>query len=313
MDFFNHPYYVTIKNINCVFGAWPYQAQWKNTVCRCVITILFIIQLAGQMICFVVYIHDEESLIELIVAFLTAIFLICKFVNNMLKMTKLLESIKENQNMCTKKEEKHILDEEAQKGRIFVHGYLFFTYTTLGIYVLEPLTTCFANIIFYSNYTLPHIYPVPIHWYIVDMDKNFLPIWGLESICVVAIITSGLASDSSFFVFLQHARGLFILVQYQFRNLPNGKDLQARWNIHGNLRKTNDVQYDYYIMCIKHHKRAICELSREHVCLVFWHGNWNDGTTSKLHSIPADIPIEFNSEISKTGAVCRLSSRAYFF
>lgn len=39
-------------------------------------------------------------------------------------MMKLLESIKENQNMYTKEEEKHILDEEAQKGRLFVHGYL---------------------------------------------------------------------------------------------------------------------------------------------------------------------------------------------
>ncbi|KAK0179440.1 hypothetical protein PV327_005192 [Microctonus hyperodae] len=216
MDFFNHPYYATMMNINRVIGAWPYQARWKNTAYRCITLILAIVQLAGQMICLVVYIRDDESIILLIPAFLTAIFSIFKWMNNMLKMetfTKLLESIKENQNMYTKKEEKHIFDEYAQEGRLIVRGYLVLTYCTIGSYVAEPLVSCFINIILYSNYTLPHVYPVPIHWYIVDMDKNFHPIWEFESICIVSIMTYSLATDSSFFILLQHARGLFVLVQ----------------------------------------------------------------------------------------------------
>lgn len=47
------------------------------------------------------------------------------------------------------------------------------------------------------------------------------------------------------------------MFRYQLKNLPNADDWQKNWNYNGKSSKVNDIQYDYYVMCIKNHKRAI--------------------------------------------------------
>lgn len=43
----------------------------------------------------------------------------------------------------------------------------------------------------------------------------------------------------------------------QLENLPSKQYLENNWNFTKEFRKTNDIQHDYFVMCIKNHKRAI--------------------------------------------------------
>lgn len=69
------------------------------------------------------------------------------------------------------------------------------------------------NFILHLNETVPNKFPVPIDWYIIDMEKNFYPLLCYQSICVLAVISISVANDSMFIVFLQHACALFSIVQ----------------------------------------------------------------------------------------------------
>lgn len=48
-----------------------------------------------------------------------------------------------------------------------------------------------------------------------------------------------------------------LIFRHQLKNLLSKADLEKEWDIHGKFRRTNNIQYDYYMMCIKNHKRAI--------------------------------------------------------
>ncbi|KAK0172384.1 hypothetical protein PV328_005708 [Microctonus aethiopoides] len=95
-------------------------------VCRTVSIILLIIHLTGQIICFLLNFHDKKAVIEIIMIFLSGLYCLVKYLNNIIHlrtMTKLLESMKENQAVFMKGKEKQILDKHAHNGKLFVHGY----------------------------------------------------------------------------------------------------------------------------------------------------------------------------------------------
>ncbi|KAK0164123.1 hypothetical protein PV328_002784 [Microctonus aethiopoides] len=127
----------------------------------------------------------------------------------------------------------------------------------INMKTVEPLIPKWINFILQSNETIPNKYPVPIYWYIIDMDDNFYSILSYEAICIVAILTITVANDTMFIVFLQHACALFDIAGHQLENLPAENKLEKMEIFNDKSKTINDTQYEYYVMCIKSHKRAI--------------------------------------------------------
>ncbi|KAK0074549.1 hypothetical protein PV326_012351, partial [Microctonus aethiopoides] len=260
MDFFDHSYYVTGKNFTRLMGRWPYQEQWESRICSFVLILVCVSQYVVQVIGVITYFDNKEVVLESVTPFMIVIFCTSKYINsivNLKTMIKLLDCLKENWNLYTTVEEKRILNEHALIGQYIIYGYVVFVYATTVVFITEPLMPKLINFILHLNETVPNKFPVPINWYIIDMEKNFYPLLCYQSICVLAVISISVANDSMFIVFLQHACALFSIVQHQLKNLLSKTDLEKEWNFHGKFRRTNNIQYDYYMMCIKNHKRAI--------------------------------------------------------
>ncbi|KAK0076435.1 hypothetical protein PV325_005369, partial [Microctonus aethiopoides] len=214
----------------------------------------------GMVLGVIVYFDDKETVLESITPFMIDVLVASKYINaivNVKTMIKLLNRIKENCLIFTNEKEKSILNEYSHIGQFITYGYIVGVYSTTLVFITEPLIPKWINFILQSNETIPNKYPVPIYWYVTDMEENFYPILCYESICIVAIVTITVANDSMFIIFLQHACALFAIVGRQLENLPRKKYLEDNWEYSDKFRKTNDIQYDYYVMCIKNHKRAI--------------------------------------------------------
>ncbi|KAK0071863.1 hypothetical protein PV326_000726 [Microctonus aethiopoides] len=260
MDFFDHPYYRTGKNVTRLIGRWPYQKYWESRICSFVTIFLCTSQFIAEVLGVIIYGNDKEIILESITPFMIDVVVAVKYVNAMLNLKtimKLLDRLKEDWAIFTNEEDKHILNEYASTGQLIIYGYIVVVYVTTMVFITEPLMPKWINFIFHLNETVPNKYPVPIYWYKINMEKHFYFILCYESICIVTILTITVANDSMFIVFLQHACALFAVVGRQLENLPSRKNLENNWEYSDKFRKTNDIQYDYYVMCIKNHKRAI--------------------------------------------------------
>ncbi|KAK0182760.1 hypothetical protein PV327_000861 [Microctonus hyperodae] len=259
MNFFNHSHYVAGKNFTRAIGQWPYQHRWESRICGFVIVFLVTSQFIAEVIGVIVYIDDKEIVLESVTPFMTAVFCGSKYINAMLNvktMKKLLNCLEEDSSIYTSKDEIRILNEYAHVGQFLIYGYALSIYVATIVFMTEPLLPKWINFIFHLNETVPNRYPVPIDWYIIDMKKNFYPLFCYESLCYLAMLTITVANDSMFIIFLQHACALFAVVQYQLENLLRRQDWEKELES-GKFRKISDVQYNYYMMCIKKHKRAI--------------------------------------------------------
>ncbi|KAK0164122.1 hypothetical protein PV328_002783 [Microctonus aethiopoides] len=260
MEFFDQPYYRTGKNVTRLIGRWPYQKRWESKIYSFVIVILFNTQVIGQILGLIVYFDDNEIILELISPFMIDIIMSAKFLNfiiNIKTMKKLLDRLKENCSLQTKEEEKNILDEYAYSGQLIVYGYIIAVYITTSVFIIEPLISKWINLVLQLNETVLNKYPVTIYYYEIDMEKNFTLIFCYESLCIFAILTITVANDSMFIIFLQHACGLFTVVGHQLKNLPKNYNLNKVSNNDKGSTQTKDIHYDYYIMCIQNHKRAV--------------------------------------------------------
>ncbi|KAK0164125.1 hypothetical protein PV328_002786 [Microctonus aethiopoides] len=285
MDLFNHPYYRASKNVTRLIGRWPYQKYWESRICSLITIFLSTSQFVAKILCVIVNSDDKEAIVESITPFMIDVVVGVKYANAVFNLktvsffanfklnyfyvflyenelaesqiTKLLERLKEDWTIFTNEKEKRILNEYAYIGQLVVYGYIAVVYATLTMFLTEPLMPKWINFILQLNETVPNKFPVPIYWYKVDMEKNFYPILCYESICITIIMTITAANDSMFIVLLQHACALFAVVGRQLENLPSKKDLEDNWNHNKESRKTDDIQYDHYIICIKNHKRAI--------------------------------------------------------
>ncbi|KAK0080718.1 hypothetical protein PV326_008015, partial [Microctonus aethiopoides] len=166
----------------------------------------------GMVLGVIVYFDDKETVLESITPFMIDVLVASKYINAIV-------------NVKT----------------------VFGVYSTTLVFITEPLIPKWINFILQSNETIPNKYPVPIYWYVTDMEENFYPILCYESICIVAIVTITVANDSMFIIFLQHACALFAIVGRQLENLPRKKYLEDNWEYSDKFRKTNDIQYDYYV------------------------------------------------------------------
>ncbi|KAK0182188.1 hypothetical protein PV327_000350 [Microctonus hyperodae] len=260
MNFFDHPYYRAAKNVSRIIGRWPYQKQWEIKICSFITIFLSTSQFIAKILSVIVNSDDKEVIIESITPFMIDIVVAVKYANavfNLNTIIKLLERLKEDWSIYTNEKEKRILDDYAHTGQLVVYGYIVIVYATVVMFLTEPFIPKWINFILQLNETVPNRFPVPIYWYKVDMEKNFYPILCYESICITIILSITAANDSMFIILLQDACALFAVVGSQLENLPSKKDLQDNWKHDAKSRKTGDIQYDHYIMCIKNHKRAI--------------------------------------------------------
>ncbi|KAK0086050.1 hypothetical protein PV325_003987 [Microctonus aethiopoides] len=253
MNFFNHSHYIAGKNFTRAIGQWPYQRRWESRICGFVIVFLVTSQLIAEVIGVIVYIDDKEIVLESVTPFMTIVFCGSKYINAMLNvktMKKLLNRLEEDWIIYTDKDEIRILNEYAHVGQFLTYGYALGVYLTVVMFMIELLWPKWINFVFHLNETIPNKYPIPIDWYLIDMEQNFYPLICYEFICCFAILTLTVANDSMFIIFLQHACALFAVAQYQLNNLLSRQDLEKELE-NGKFRTTNDVQYNYYMIFAK--------------------------------------------------------------
>ncbi|KAK0081781.1 hypothetical protein PV325_011573 [Microctonus aethiopoides] len=232
------------------------------TPCRVTAGLLYIISMDTFSVILGVITHfdDKQVVLESIAPFMIDIFCTAKYINailNLKTMTKLLEHLKEDWAMYTSEEEKRILNSHAHTGQFVIYGYVVFVYLATVVFLTEPLLAKGINLILHSNETIENKYAVPINWGIINMERNYYPLYFYQLVCVITIITITVANDSMFIIFLQHACGLFAIVQYQLENLVHKNDLNNMWGHSRNYMRPDNIQHDFYMKCIKNHKRAI--------------------------------------------------------
>lgn len=101
MDFFDHPYYRTGKNVTRLIGRWPYQKYWESRICSFITIFLCTSQFIAEVIkskflndinvmCIfnilqifgvIIYGNDKEIILESITPFMIDVVVAVKYIN----------------------------------------------------------------------------------------------------------------------------------------------------------------------------------------------------------------------------------------
>ncbi|KAK0074201.1 hypothetical protein PV326_012651, partial [Microctonus aethiopoides] len=168
-------------------------------------------------------------------------------------MMELLEMIKSDWLIVNTKQTNEIIHRYAEAGRKISLSY-FVTITPRVLDILNPL-----------NESRPFIYIFSTN-YMVDPVKYYTPIIIHQCIGATIVISSGIATDSTYSVYAHHACGIFATVKHQLNNTPYFE--KSVDNITTNKNKISEQLID----CIKRHKRAIWfsnTMESAHVGLMF--------------------------------------------
>ncbi|XP_070165801.1 odorant receptor 13a [Polyergus mexicanus] len=250
MDFFDSRNYRVNKILLSVVGQWPYQSSKTSYIIVIVIATIacsqFLMKLCGMFS----YIHDMDIVIECLTPIMIDILSITKVVNSILcvnEMRALLDQIRDDFRSLRNSRDIEILQKCADSGRKFSTIYIYTLYTLMVIFMLTPLPSLIFRTANETARPLLHIVE-----YYVDMDKYYFPILIHGYLTVAICVTSIVATDAIFVIFVQHVCGLFIVTGSRIE-----RALQEKYFTDANLPITEDKAYRNMIQCVHDHRAAI--------------------------------------------------------
>ncbi|XP_029673300.1 odorant receptor 9a-like [Formica exsecta] len=250
MDFFDSRNYKVNKILLSAIGQWPYQSPKMSYIIVIVIATIACSQLLTKLCGMFSYIHDMDIVIECLTPIMIDISGITKIMNSMLcvnKMRTLLGRIRDDFYLLSNSRDIEILRKCADSGRKFSTIYIYAMYTVTVIFMLTPLPPLIFHVA--NETTRPLLHRVE---YYVDMDKYYFPILIHGYLTVVICVTSIIATDAIFLIFVQHVCGLFIITGSRIQ-----RALQEKYLTDANLPITDDKAYRNMILCIQDHRAAI--------------------------------------------------------
>ncbi|KAL0111620.1 hypothetical protein PUN28_013066 [Cardiocondyla obscurior] len=251
MDFFDGHNYRVNKILLSAVGQWPYQSSRTSQVIRIVIVTVVCSQFLAKLCGMYAYIHDMDIVIECLVPIMVDVSGMTKIMNSILcinEIRELLEQIRNDFCSLRNSNDIKILQKYADSGKRSSTVYASVLYTMTVVFMLVPFQPLILRVA--NATTRPMLHRVE---YFVDMDKYYFPILFHGYFTAVICVTSIVASDAMFVIFVQHACGLFIITSSRIEQAIREVCLTAD----ANLPIMKDNAYQNMIQCVRDHRAAI--------------------------------------------------------
>ncbi|XP_034938382.1 uncharacterized protein [Chelonus insularis] len=189
----------------------------------------------------IVYFDDKNRVLESIPPLITDTIGVIR---------ELFEQMKENWFIYTGKVEQDILHSYSNYAKKFCYGYVGLGYTTTALFLIEPILPRVLASLMNLNETIPIRYATPVYWYGFDIEEHYYYLVPLSNLGVIFILVSNSTMDILFITLMQHAAAL-----YMMENVPTETNMDNENNDGDDYLE--NIQYKYYVKCIKSHIRAI--------------------------------------------------------
>nr|WGO81764.1 olfactory receptor 88 [Microplitis mediator] len=242
-------------------GQWPQQDRTSKT-CTIISAIFFLItqgylQTGGM----IAALCDPPIFMESVAPVLISIVIVFKFINfnyNADKMRKLLENMQADWNSINDEEEIKILNSWTKDSRKNTIMYAGVVYGSMVPFMLGPLVPIFFKLmpegLLPINSSMALAKPVMFHVeYLYDLDKYYFPIVIHSYFGTMTYITTTVAIDSMFMVYVQHACAIFAIVGNRLEHLVDHDNIDI--NIYPKI--SNDESYSRMVKCIIEHSKAL--------------------------------------------------------
>ncbi|KAK0076434.1 hypothetical protein PV325_005368 [Microctonus aethiopoides] len=234
MDIFDSVYYKVMKNLHQCIGSWPYQRRIEKYILRSFILLLNASMVIPEILNFINVRKNLNIVLDCLPIFI---------IHLIYMMMELFNAIKDDWLMVKTEGEIIIIHEYAEKGRkISVACASKFSILILVFY-LDNITD-----------------------YIIDKEKYYTPIIIHHFITAVIGITSIVAADGTYTVYVHHVCGMFTIVRDELNNMSN-YEKSKDWQLSGKIRISKRITN-----CMENHRKAIWfseKMESAHVVLMF--------------------------------------------
>ncbi|XP_020285705.1 odorant receptor 9a-like [Pseudomyrmex gracilis] len=252
MDFFDGRNYRVNKILLSSIGLWPYQSPRTCYIIVVVIVTIACTQCFTKICGIYAYIHDMDVVIECLIPIMVDVSGMSKIMNSMLSASEikaLFDQVKNDFYLLRNSKDIEILEKYADHGRKFSTIYVCVIFTLTGVFMLMPLQSLILGVA-NGTTTRPLLHRVE---YYVDMDKYYFPILIHGYLTVVICVTSIVACDAIFVIFVQHVCGLFIITGSRIERAIQEEHVPGD----ANPPVVNDKPYRNMVQCIYDHRAAV--------------------------------------------------------
>nr|UEN71238.1 olfactory receptor 55 [Gregopimpla kuwanae] len=236
-------------------GQWPYQTRRTSRAVLSIVLFLCTTQIGPQLMAVSLYHNEPEILVECLAPLLFDGLCAAKLFTCIVKsqkMLKLLNRIRDDWQVWANDPEVDILHEYAENARKFTIVYAVIIYSTGIMFLTEPILPTIIDILL-KNGSEPRIYPFPVHYGQIDMQKYYVYIILYTYVCVSMIMLITIAGDVMFIGTVLHACGIFAAVGSKLRKIgENEKSAGDVYSVKG-----RDRDYETIAFCIDRHNEAI--------------------------------------------------------
>ncbi|GAB1861157.1 Odorant receptor [Camponotus japonicus] len=215
MDVYDDQFYGLTRRLMIFLGLWPYQNPKHRKLLLIFVSIIYVQGLIFQYTTFITHQYNMKLFIEMMSFHTLLVLFIVKYNTVYLNSTNvklLFEQINYDCIAITDTQEIEIIQKYASRGRLYTiyFGLLIYIATILFL-----LTLCIPDVL---NFIMPlekprlRLLPTPVECF-VDQQKYFYVI--VSNMLVIAMVgmTTFIATETMFMIFIQHACGLFAIAR----------------------------------------------------------------------------------------------------
>nr|WNA12521.1 olfactory receptor [Microplitis mediator] len=274
MDIFDEPYYRVVKTSSHLIGQWPYQSPQKKVIITMIIWKIFLLLIALKIIAIVVHIDDPDIIFEALSSVAIDLMFVAMYINIIYRtksIRKLYDRMRSDWRLLLNDEEKSSLKYHSNLGQLFSSAFAGFAYTSMAIFVAEPIFPRIINSFIETNETVPLKLALPLEYIVIDKEKHYWIMLIISSLLVLNISAVVISCDITYITFVQHVCGLFAVVGCRLENTPTDENNSESHTGSGSSSNTKDVSYKHLVSCIRSHRRALkfAELLEDAYCITF--------------------------------------------
>ncbi|KAG5332668.1 OR59B protein, partial [Acromyrmex heyeri] len=238
------------KILLLAIGQWPYQSSRTSHAIVIVIVTIVCTQIFAKLCGMFSYIHDMDIVIECLVPLMVDVSGMTKIMNSVLYVNEiraLLDQIKDDFYSLKNSNDIKMLEKYADSGKKSSTIYICVMYILTVAFLLMPLQPLILQV---TNVTRPMLHRVE---YYIDMDKYYFHILIHGYFTAIICVTSIVATDAIFVIFMRHACGLFIITGSRIEQAI--QEIYLIGDV--NLPITKDTAYRNMVQCVHDHRAAI--------------------------------------------------------
>ncbi|NP_001177537.1 odorant receptor 129 [Nasonia vitripennis] len=253
MEIYDSRYFVHAKRFQELLGIWPYQSRLKNNCSWVILSFLFIAMIIPQIVGLSVHAgKDSKRTLECTfgTCYMLAIYMkLLVACADKDKAKFIFEYTARNFKKINDNDERKILIEYSERGRLIGVVYTIFVLAALGVFVVVPLAPGILDVILPLENGTRSKFFILNGEFLVDKTEYFIEIYAFDSICCIVTVLIICATDPLYAAILEHCLAIFAIVKLRLRKYRVRKGLKCV--------SADEAEYEAIIRAVQLHREII--------------------------------------------------------